>query len=274
MIKIDYREIARDHAARAEKLLSSSPVHIPYLALELRMSIEAIAYTRLQDYIDDIPPRRLKEWQAYKVLEAVASIDPGIACTRRLMVQVDGQDDEKVWMMIGEDRALSMKSIKENYSALGNFLHTPTLGQASKVKGVNRDKVLAKCKAIFSEIDSVLKIENWSFSLSIPYDFECMREGCGSTIKRRMNAFVMKPDDSEYGNVVECFECGSTYDVHKDGKRTVVIEPQLTYAKCLNPECGHRLQIWHSDVRRRDDVTCPQCAAVSKVVLGITPANG
>ncbi|KQN04881.1 hypothetical protein ASE85_07805 [Sphingobium sp. Leaf26] len=269
---IDYRGMARHHAKRAADLLTVPAASVAYVAVELRMAIEAIAYGRLQDYIDDIPPRRLNEWQAPKVLETVACIDPGVAYTRRLMVEVDAADDEKVWVLLGEDKALSMKSLQGNYHALGNFLHTPTIGQLRSGKIINLDKQVAKCRAILEEIDSVLAIENWSFSLAIPYDFQCMREGCSSNIRRRMNAFSMQPVASAYSNVVECFECAATYDVMKDGKNAVLINPQLTYAKCQNDGCGNRLQIWHSDVRRRDDVTCHQCGATSKIVLGMSPA--
>lgn len=269
---VDYRGMARDHAKRAADLLALPDTSVVYIAAELRMAIEAIAYGRLQDYIDDIPPRRLNEWQAPKILEAVTSIDPGVACTRRLMVEVDADNDEKVWVLLGEDNALSMKSLQGNYHALGNFLHTPTIGQLSSGKAINAHKQIAKCRAILDEIDSVTAIENWSFSLSIPYEFQCMREGCSSKIKRRMNELSMQPETRAYSSVVECFECAATYDVVKDGKNTVCINPQLTNAKCQNNDCGHRLQIWHSDVRRREDVSCPGCGARSNIVLGISPA--
>jgi hypothetical protein len=110
MTKIDYRSRARAHLNKAEQLLASNcDSDVSYAALELRKTIEAIAYERVQVYQAEFTDTQLRQWQAPKVLAAIAAVDPGIAFIRKLSVKAE--DDNSEWIEFGFDFPPDMNSM-------------------------------------------------------------------------------------------------------------------------------------------------------------------
>lgn len=74
---MQFRHEARQALARAKALLAQGDDQaLRYAALELRLTLEAIAYDRLHDYRRDVPPSVYETWQPPKVLKLLLEIDP------------------------------------------------------------------------------------------------------------------------------------------------------------------------------------------------------
>lgn len=279
MVKIDFRATAREHSKKAKELLDSNcDADVPYAALELRKSIEALAYERVQNYESDISPENLKKWQAPKVIAVVAAIDPGINYIRKMSVEVETDDGDTDWMPIGTEHPLLKQILEKDYHALGSYLHMPTLHQIKSGNDHDMSKGRAKCEEILSDLQKILAITNWSFSMRQPIKFQCQRSGCDSTINRNVIALI--PGDlnnSADSMEIECFKCDATYKVRRSGENEFQIDPLLTSMTCQHDGCRQLMEIWHADARnalsRKTEFTqtCGGCNQKSKVVLGISP---
>ncbi len=275
MKTLEFRARARQHADKARVILNkSTDADVPYAALELRKAIEAIAYERMLSYRNDISDEKLKTWQPPKVLDIVAAIDPGTRYT--VVISAELVDGSGEYTPLFTEIALSNKTVRKHYHALGRYLHMPTIKQIEDGNDHNLSSVRQLCEAVLTSIQDVINVENWVISTNRPIDFACMRGGCNSKIRR--NAASLLPPHADHPSEplkVECFECEATYSVSFNGESFSTPDPEMSRVKCEHLNCQRELQIWHADARRalrenkQSIVTCDGCGGSSQVVLGL-----
>ncbi|WP_295708903.1 hypothetical protein [uncultured Brevundimonas sp.] len=77
--QIPFRQYARDHVEAGRRLIEGHGSELRYACLELRLAIEALAYSTLQNYSEDVDgavDRAHDHWQPNKVLEELITYDP------------------------------------------------------------------------------------------------------------------------------------------------------------------------------------------------------
>lgn len=118
----------RTHASRAKSLLDAGDdTDLPYVALELRMAMEAIVYEKLRLYAPRLPADVLGTWQPPQAMRALLEFEPQAAANKRMRIareDADGQPQE--WHEMGEHRSFKLAWLRKSYNKVGSLLHIPS----------------------------------------------------------------------------------------------------------------------------------------------------
>lgn len=230
MSKIDFRTEARAHLAAAKNLLQlPGESQARYACLELRMTIEAMAYELFQDYQDQLPRSAMIKWPPKQVMEEITAIDPDAQRSRTIRMGKQPAKSVAATQMIlkGEDRRFTAKWANKAHNGLGSFLHSPTLDQ--RQKGLDQSEMAArkKCTEIIAEMDDMVNRPYFRFHNDQFIHVNC---DCGVVFKRRQRILSS-------GSTVECIGCGALYEYEPDGEKAASIFrlQQVTW-DC--PGCG------------------------------------
>ena len=256
--KVDFRESARVHLNKAQALLSGEPEEdiVRYACLELRMAIEALAYERLQSFMQESSFLLLRQWTPKKILSELEQIDSSSSLPRHLKIEVE-IDGEMKTLMEGEDYRLSAKWAHRAHNALGNFLHEPTI-LANRIG--RRDVALAKNKEVIAELEKVLASRIWNWVAAQFAEFTCV---CGFEIKRR-------PENLERDKSVACASCGKVWDVEflEKGYK-FSLRNTVEVRMCCN-QCGNNQVFEGLELASQPEVQCSECGARFQFVPGIS----
>src|SRR5450830_563580 len=114
---MQFRHEARQALARAKALLAQGDDQaLRYAALELRLTLEAIAYDRLHDYRRDVPPSVYETWQPPKVLRLLLEIDPRADTPQTVKIArnlAPGVDDARAAVFF--EQPIRQATLKDNY---------------------------------------------------------------------------------------------------------------------------------------------------------------
>ena len=267
--KQDFRSLARSHLSDAKRCMAEKDDrHLYYAALELRKCMEAVIYEVSKAYSDDLPVEDYSTWQPGRLLAMLIEIDPMADKTGELRMAREGPDEPKVWRSLGTDKRLQLSEIKNNYDALGSFLHTLTIHQLWKGKSHKVDRLKSRCEVLIERIDEVLSARLWNFNLNNTATLDC--GNCGEPIKRRLGRLTgpSTPGDAD-SIVVNCFHCPASYKLSLTDEGGVLWEEELEDVKCPQEGCDHTICIWKRDVRGGVKVKCRGCEKVSIFGLGI-----
>ena len=247
----NYRNLAKDRLAKADKLLSTGDADdLIYACLELRKCIEAQAYELLTGYLAEAPLKALDAWQPDKVIRELLIIDPEADISRRIRIKRNGQNGEPDgdWKELGEDRRIKAKWASKAYHRLGNYLHIPTLRQQRVETPLDLDGVRRSANEIRDALAHALGSSIWNVVFSESVKFECF--SCDSPIKRRTKHL-------KTGAPVECGNCGQMHDAkeHPDGNYSFV--PHALRWECR--KCNEPRSILQGLAKDGADVSCPKC---------------
>lgn len=154
------RYFAIESLQRAKDLILKDDVESArYACLELRFCIEYIIYDHLKAYIDDVNDDTIDtKWTPKQIIEDLLMINPD--ADQSFQISIGKQDAVGVpateMSFLGEDRRFSLQWAYKNYSALGGFLHAPTLRQIKEGKTTTKEKILSKAQEVIKEIDQIL----------------------------------------------------------------------------------------------------------------------
>lgn len=255
-MKIDYRMRARGHVDSAKNLLAVSTVdHTIYACLKLRMAIEALAYERLQTYLQEAPNGAIEKWTPRDVLRELLEIDPYSDSSSILYAGIeDGSDmpSSDMQFMGGEHR-FNIKWANASHNALGNFLHEQTLAQAY-VGPVSQDKMAVKAEKIIEELERVLASTVFCSNIGVFHDWAC---ACGHVLRRK-EEFLK--DNQE----IVC-RCKRIYKVSvKEGEFRVKLS-QISF-EC--PNCKIKNYVDRHLIGHGVRVTCVSCSSSYEVRQG------
>lgn len=258
-----YREGARLALVRARKALATDEIYqLRYAALELRMALECLVYERAQNYREELSNKKLNTWQPKQLLGLLLEIDPHADKTSTISF---GLEEEygvpaKEMTVLGTERVISLKEIKNYYDRLGSYLHTPTAEQSNQGKGLPGEKLRESCESLFSIIESSLNSSVWNINFKKSTSLTC--GDCGTKIVRRV------PDNQE-SFVATCIECGASYTLTRDEGDKVNWKANQHEIQCANPECEEVAVIWTRDITLNKHWNCNRCGGENAFVLGV-----
>jgi hypothetical protein len=256
--------MATDALERAKVLFAShSDETLRYVALELRLALEFITYDRAQAYQDEIPREVYETWQPSRLMQILIEIDPYAdqPSSISLGIQEDTGIPAKDMKFLGTDNALSLEKIRKNYSALGSYLHSPTLKQQTEIGTQNFDKLRERAKNLIEVLETVLSSEIWNVKFGPRLTTKC--NWCGATIIRRV-----KGADKTW--TIRCLVCGGLHRATKDDEKRVKTYPLNTRLRCLSETCGEAFYIGSHEVRESAVITCPSCNEGHVIQLGVS----
>ncbi|CAK0740277.1 hypothetical protein CCP1ISM_1180002 [Azospirillaceae bacterium] len=169
-----------------EELGSNDDNRLKYAALELRLAMEAVTYSRALALKDEIPPEEYKTWQPRKLMQVLHDIDPRLGMTK--IIRIGRQDDihtpapPERMRTAGTDVVFELKHLKKHYDAIGSYLHMPSLDQATKDQSQAFVKLRKRCQCIAELLDRVLSSSIFNSTF-----------GTFSTLPQCMNNDCMKP---------------------------------------------------------------------------------
>jgi hypothetical protein len=259
----EYRENARSALSRARHALDSGDdASLRYVALELRMALECLVYERAHRYKEELSNKKLSTWQPKQLLNILLEIDPYADKTATISF---GLEEEygvpaKVVRTIGTDRVISLKEIKDYYDRIGSYLHTPTLEQSERGKGLPGEKLRNSCEDLFKIVESSLSSKVWNSDFKITSSRDC--EDCGTKIVRRVRGTA---DSFE----ATCIECGASYALARTEDDKFNWNANTREIECANPACRAGQVVWQRDIALGKRWTCRSCGGKNAFVLGI-----
>lgn len=119
-------EQAKIHLERARNILKHNPTDecLTYACLELRMCVEQIAYSKLENRLDGIPLAGLKGWQPRRVIETILEFDEA-EIEQSITYTVSAKDSDGVERQVLSTHvaAISAKELGKIWQKLSSFLH-------------------------------------------------------------------------------------------------------------------------------------------------------
>jgi hypothetical protein len=261
---MQFRHEARQALARAKALLAQGDdAVLRHAALELRLTLEAIVYDRLYDYRRDVPPSVYETWQPRRVLKLLLEIDARAATPQTVKVtrtQASGGDDSRATVFF--EQPIGQATLKENYDALGSYLHFPTLKQLSEKGGPDFEKLRRRCEALVLELDPVVTPAKTSFIMGSFSHCPCFR--CGADMRKRL------PEEAGQCPVI-CVACGAdhvvVFEKGGEGQWTTNAFP----APCAHQDCDGLHRIFPDEIRQDFQWTCETCGRDSVFDFAICP---
>lgn len=266
----NFRTLARTHLADAKACLNvGDDRHLFYAALDIRKCVEALIYEVAKSYVDDVSEEDFATWQPGRLLGMLIEIDPMADKTGEIRFAREGDDDEpKVWRSLGTDKRLTLAEIRENYDALGSFLHTLTIHQLWKGKDQKIDRLKARVEGLVERLEDVLSEKIWNFNLNQSATIDCAE--CGNVIKRRVGRLKGPSSAGDAESItVKCFHCPASYTLTNTDDNKILWEKDLEDVPCPYEDCDHTMGIWKRDIRQGSRVRCGGCDRVTVFGLGI-----
>jgi hypothetical protein len=199
--KIPFRTFAKKHLDQAREFQQLSDDKLLAAAcLEVRMALECLAYDTLQSF-PDTETRDLilsQRWQPAKILQKLMKFDETIEFDRSVSITPQNSATPK---KIGTDSRLKVSWISANYSALGKFVHTPTIYDHREGASPTNATIAAKINEIIPEIESVLSSQIWNSHINEHMTWRCR---CGFLLK-------VRAADVEGKKLVICASCGDHF---------------------------------------------------------------
>ena len=261
---MQFRHEARQALARAKALLVRGDDEVlRYAALELRLTLEAIVYDRLHDYRRDIPPNVYETWQPPKVLKLLLEVDPQADTSKVVTVtraQPPAQGDVRA--SVFREQPIGQATLKDNYDALGSYLHFPTLKQLAEKGGPDLERLRRRCEALVRELDPVVTPAKASFIMGTFSHCPCLR--CGADMRKRL------PDRAGQFPAT-CVACGAdhfvVFDEDGEGRWTT----NAFTAPCAHEGCDGLHRIFRDEIRQDFQWTCEACGRDSVFDFAICP---
>ncbi len=251
----------REHYRRAkEHLESGDDDRLIYAALELRLCLEDIVYSKLKTYASRLPASVKKKWQPPQALKALLQLEPNADedFTLRMARETElGVPGEK-WQHMGTHRTVKYKWVQKHYNKLGSYLHedqpfvTPRLPYP-----VRLEKMRAALSRMLEELGPVVA-SSMDAGLAINVEFDCL--ACGQKV-------VCNDDGLQESGKAICLDpdCGAEHEAERteDGEEWIVKIPE-TRVVCQN--CREAMYIQNRLIRIGQVIKCSNCE--SKYRLG------
>ncbi|MCE3261563.1 MAG: hypothetical protein K0R43_642 [Pseudoduganella sp.] len=258
-----YRNDARVALDRARLALAArEDSNLRYAALELRMALECLVYERAQSYKEELSNKRLSTWQPKQLLNILLELNPNADKTSTISFGLEEEKGvpAKEMKLLGTDRVISLKEIKEYYDRLGSYLHAPTIEQAMQGKGSPGQKLRKSCEDLSNIIDSSLRSPVWNSDFKMTTSIDC--EDCGTKIIRR----VHKGQD-RFEAV--CIECSARYILTRTADDRFAWRADTLELACEGSECGEKITVQRQEIAENRAWTCRACGGENAIVLGV-----
>jgi transcription elongation factor Elf1 len=262
MDKPDMRWKARECVARAKTLLANGDEpSARYACLELRFAIEYLTYDLVQTYREELPYDTLKKWQPRELIAEMRTVDPYADCSSRLDVGPEVIPGEppptEGWRTLGEEHRFSIEWANKNYSALGNYLHAPTLHQLESGNAPTGAVIIAKATEVLHECEKVLNSGIWNNYFANFFSFTC------GECKAPMRGRVKDPTQKQ---ALTCRQCRAVHDVEIGEGQTVTLALRQSQYVCPAP-CGAPNRIGTHRLVEGAIFACGKCGKKARVQM-------
>lgn len=253
---MDYRNKARKCLSRAEIELSTNDDNrLRYAALEIRLALESLIYQKASIYKTELPEKILKTWQPRRLLAALIEIDPYadsspiIQFGKEAKFGVAAQESEMILM--GKDRNLSLKEIKDYYDKIGSYLHVPTLYQTDQGKFADSNKIRNRCNEVVNILKEVFASKVFNSDFKQTLSLQCKK--CNSEIVRRV---PLKKDTF----IINCLECVASYEIRKTkASEEYEWQSMCTEIDCQTETCSAKTVLWKNEIVLDKHWECGGC---------------
>jgi len=256
---VNFRQMAHDALARAKaEMASDIDSRLPYAALELRKSMEALIYDRAQDYAEELPPSLHALWQPNKLLDLLIQLEPDLNQNLEFSISavpyVEGVEPE--WISLGSQKVLTLKTLKEHYSALGSFLHMPTLRQLNAGQGQDFAKLRKRSTLLVELISEVLASKLHKLKLNFHLKQQCTY----------CNVLIVQLMRFNGADVHGTCECGNEYGITQTGPTSFNWEFKTFQHRCT--VCGVEGSYLRPAAKIGQKLKCGSCESIAVVRLG------
>lgn len=262
---MQFRHEARQALARAKELLAQNEGHaLRYAALELRLTLEASVYERLDDYKRDVPRSAYETWQPPKVLRYLLEIDPNAdrAVTVRFTRKAVPGGAPAASFAFSE-MPLDLMTLKANYDALGSYLHMPTLKQSDKTGGPDFQRLRQRCEELVAALDPMVTPAKNTFIGGTFTHCPCYR--CGSDMRKRLSPGLT-------GELAaRCIECDAEHRVAVDAEGNSTWTSNRFSAPCAHEPCPGVHGLFADEITEGRRWTCQICGQDSILEFGLFP---
>lgn len=264
---MNYRNEARVRLDAAKnELASGDNTRLPYAALELRMSMEALTYDRALAFKDEFPPAEYETWQPKKVMLVLLEIHPSADADRALAI---GRQEEEgvpasIMHSLGTERVLNMRALKKHYDALGSYLHLPSMKQSMEGRTVDPAKLRKRCEELTVLIEEVISSRIFNITLGVFSTMSCFR--CERPIRKRVQ------DGKETS--AECFDCHATYSLVPAENGQFEWHPKGQEVSCPREGCEGKTFVWEADQQVGKHWLCNTCGGRNALALAVYQESG
>lgn len=252
----DFRSRAQECLAAAKaEIASGDESRLPYVALRLRMALEALTYERAHAYREFLAPGQCEAWQPKRIIDTLLDIDPHADQGRTLYMDPtrEGEAQPLDLIRVGVEHVVSVITLKKHYDALGSFLHLPTIRQLRQKKVSDLAAPRKHCQGVIEAVEKALSSTIFNVIPAVPIDFPCER--CGENIKRRAPFGSFQFESS-------CPACKATYDVSGAGDGRTRVAPLLSMlVPCKIEGCTGQYRLWEDQAQLGHLWTCAECGA-------------
>lgn len=248
----NYRRRAEAHFQEAKALLEQAEKNAGiYACLQLRLSIEALMYSMLALYHGELNNSGIRKWQPKRVMDELLAIDPQVEGSMSISIQDDATGE---WQQIGsKDHRLTASWTTKAHNALGNALHTPTLGNLSVDENDLDLKYRERAEKYIPELGEVFA--STTFNLYFKgknRQFECT---CGAKLIRR-------EDRIKSESVLTCWSCARIWDTVWEGDEVSITPHKVSYT-C--PKCSSKNAFQEIELSENFTITCHSCGLQGRV---------
>ena len=235
---------------------------IRYAALDVRMAMEAITYSRAQAYRKQLPSSEYATWPPKKLMAVLLSLDPWAEGGIKLEVAKGGEGTpgENEFFNLGTDTGISLKLLRDHYDAVGGMLHSPTMAQREGKKPRTAARFRKRLDEVIAYLEAVLASPIFDLNtLALHPNRLCER--CGYRIR--------EPElDTENRAEATCPGCRLTYDLVRHLKGHMIWQAKRAVMKCMTPECPTELTPYNADLKHGLALKCDACGGATLVVFG------
>jgi hypothetical protein len=212
----------------------------------------------LQVYREELPYEDIKKWQPREVMAAMLSVDEFADKSGTILMVREATsgvvDDDTPRISLGTDHRFSLKWANSNHSALGNFVHAPTIEQLEKGKPTPLAKIVKRATEMITECERVLNSSTYNFNMMNSFTLECT--GCKEKTLIRIH-------DPQQKQVATCRKCSAQYDVEFGEGQTVKMKLHAEDWDC--PSYTTQNFVGLHLVKEGNTVTCTNCGHEMKV---------
>lgn len=246
-----FREQAKAALERANgEIESKIDVRLRYAALELRICIEAVTYDRAQCYEELLAPDVYSKWQPQRLMESLIEIEPHAneGPTVHFLDESNAEARLPTWVSLGKETVFTLKDIRDEYHALGSFVHLPNLDKAAT--GTNFEKMRTRCIHISSKLTEVLSSPVFNAVFQNIVELPC--DSCGNTILKHVPAHAASVE-------AKCYKCNAAYKISAQEDGTYSSHRLGKIVPCINEGCDGVLAIPREEIKDRAEIACQTC---------------
>lgn len=244
----------REHYRRAKAHLDAEDdERLAYAALELRMCLEAIIYSKLKTYAKRLPTSVKKKWQPPQALKALLTLEPDADRDFNLRMVREAQPGataEESPTSLHSHRTVKYRWLRKHYNKLGSYLHVSQPFAPPKVPyRIGLKRLREALEEITEELEPVVA-STMDASLAMTIGFECVvcrnQVLCNEAgLERTSAAVCLDPD------------CETEYEAARDDEGEWIFTiPRFTF---ICDVCKQPFEVEDRQLELGLEITCEEC---------------